>query len=388
MRIRAEPPCDLTYCLNIHPGEAWSQALENIRCHVLPLRDALSRGVRFGLGLRLGDQAARTLSDSRERELFHRFLHENQLYVFTINGFPYGPFHGQSVKTSAYHPDWRTQERLDYTVRLAEILAALLPEGGFGSISTVPGSYGEWVRTEADEDAIARQLVLCAESLARIEARTGRRIGVALEPEPDCYLDDASDGIAFFERHLLPQARLAGVGEAAVRRHVGVCLDLCHEAVAFSDAGKSVASMAQAGIGIFKTQISAALETVVCAESVRELARFEDSVYLHPVRVRDDAGGMRWFGDLTAATLGSLAASEGATLRTHFHVPLYWVGSGLLRTTAAGITSTLMEQIIAAGCRHFEIETYTFSVLPPDARDAGIKESLLREFQFAAGRFG
>lgn len=387
MKIRAAPACDLTYCLNIHPGEAWSQAFENIRRYVPPLRDVLCPGTAFGLGLRLGNEAARTLGEPAELDAFRRYLEANHLYVFTINGFPYGPFHGQSVKTSAYCPDWRTAERLDYTIRLAEVLAALLPEGGFGSISTVPGSYGAWIRTEDDAVVMARQLVQCATLLGALEARTGRRIGVALEPEPDCYLDTVADAIAFFERHVFPQARVAGVGEEVVRRHLGVCLDLCHEAVAFGEPAAGVAALERAGIGIFKTQISAALETTVSAGSVREVARFEDAVYLHPVRLRAATGEVQRFGDLTTATLEAAAGLTGATLRTHFHVPLYWGGSGLLRSTAPGITAALMEQLVAAGCRHFEIETYTFGVLPPEAREAGLPESLLREFQFAAARF-
>lgn len=387
MKIRATPACDLTYCLNIHPGESWSQAFGNIRRYVPPLRDVLCPGAAFGLGLRLGNEAARTLGEAAEMDAFRRYLVETGLYVFTINGFPYGPFHGQAVKTSAYCPDWRAPERFDYTVRLAEVLAALVPEGGFGSISTVPGSYGAWIRTQDDAVGMARQLVRCASLLAALEARTGRRIGLALEPEPDCYLDTVADAIAFFERHVLPQARIAGVGEEVVRRYLGVCLDLCHEAVAFGEPAAGVAALERAGIGIFKTQISAALETTVGAEALRELARFEDAVYLHPVRVCADTGEVRRFGDLTGATLEAVSGLTGATLRTHFHVPLYWGGSGLLRSTAPGITASLMEQLVVAGCRHFEIETYTFGVLPPDAREAGLPESLLREFQFAAARF-
>jgi hypothetical protein len=387
MRIRATPACDLTYCLNIHPGEAWDQAFENIRRHVPALRDVLCPGAAFGLGLRLGNEAVRTLGEPAALESFRRYLAEARLYVVTINGFPYGPFHGQGVKTSAYCPDWRTPDRLDYTVRLAEVLAALIPEGGFGSISTVPGSYGPWIRMPDDAVAMARQLVQCAGILRAIEARTGRRIGLALEPEPDCYLDTVADAIAFFERQVLPQARCAGVGEELVRRHLGVCFDLCHEAVAFGEAAAGVAALERAGIGIFKTQISAALETTVGVESLRELARFEDVVYLHPVRVRADSGAIRRFGDLTAGTLEVVSGLAGATLRTHFHVPLYWGGSGRLRSTASGITASLMEQLVAAGCRHYEIETYTFGVLPPEVREAGVMESLRREFEFARARF-
>ena len=62
-----------------------------------------------------------------------------------MNGFPYGPFHGEAVKAQVHAPDWRTDERVAYTLRLAQILAELLPEGVTGGISTSPLSYKAWV---------------------------------------------------------------------------------------------------------------------------------------------------------------------------------------------------------------------------------------------------
>ena len=70
-------------------------------------------------------------------------LRANGLYVFTINGFPYGTFHGKRVKEDVYLPDWLDDERLRYTNVLAGLLAALLPDDSAleGSVSTVPGAF-------------------------------------------------------------------------------------------------------------------------------------------------------------------------------------------------------------------------------------------------------
>ena len=66
---------------------------------------------------------------ARHRAWLERgFLDAEGLYVFTINGFPYGAFHGQRVKEEVYLPDWRDEERLRYTDSLAWLLADLLPE--------------------------------------------------------------------------------------------------------------------------------------------------------------------------------------------------------------------------------------------------------------------
>ena len=78
-----------------------------------------------GCGSRRGRVEARRPATSWRRS--RALLAEQGLYVFTINGFPYGAFHGSPVKEHVYLPDWLEDERLVYTDRLAELLAALLP---------------------------------------------------------------------------------------------------------------------------------------------------------------------------------------------------------------------------------------------------------------------
>ena len=96
----------------------------------------------FGVGLRLSAEAAADVARARcARRASARFLAAEDLFVFTINGFPYGAFHGQRVKETVYQPDWRDERRLTYTNHLADILAELLPASGSGSISTVPGTF-------------------------------------------------------------------------------------------------------------------------------------------------------------------------------------------------------------------------------------------------------
>ena len=73
-----------------------------------------------------------------------KWLEEKNCYVFTINGFPYGNFHGERVKEQVYRPDWSNPDRLEYTVLLFEILEKLLQPGEEGSVSTLPGSFKEF----------------------------------------------------------------------------------------------------------------------------------------------------------------------------------------------------------------------------------------------------
>ncbi len=112
----------LSYCTNIHPAETWPETLLALNRHVLAVRNELVRsGDRtlsdpFPIGLRLSAQAAYELRQPEQLLIFKEWLLENRCFVFTINGFPYGSFHGGPVKEkgiSAYmggrQVDWITR---------------------------------------------------------------------------------------------------------------------------------------------------------------------------------------------------------------------------------------------------------------------------------------
>ena len=68
---------------------------------------------RYAIGLRLSDQASRELADPKAILDFQRWLEQHDCYVFTINGFPFGQFHGTRVKEKVYLPDWTDARRLE-----------------------------------------------------------------------------------------------------------------------------------------------------------------------------------------------------------------------------------------------------------------------------------
>ena len=77
-----------------------------------------------------------------------------------MNGFPYGPFHGTSVKEDVYQPDWTTGDRLAYTTGLIELMADIGPSGQPISLSTVPGTYKPLAKGK--EGAMADRLLRAA----------------------------------------------------------------------------------------------------------------------------------------------------------------------------------------------------------------------------------
>jgi len=86
---------------------------------------------------------------------FKKWLEQNDCYIFTINGFPFGQFHGSRVKEQVYLPDWTSPERLAYTNLLFDLLAQLVPSGVAGSVSTLPGSFKKFITRPEQESRCA-----------------------------------------------------------------------------------------------------------------------------------------------------------------------------------------------------------------------------------------
>jgi len=388
MRIGPAGEQHLTYCLNVHAGESWYENVDAVRRYARAVRDRLSVDGPFGLGLRVSAAAAHTLAEPDELEAFRSLLADQNLYVFTINGFPYGTFHAAPVKEEVYAPDWRQPERVDYTLRLARILASLLPKGVSGSISTAPGSYKAWVQTEDDRRQVAENLLSVAVSLAGIADDTGREIHLGLEPEPDCMLETTPEAIAFFTEDLAKAATATdALDEEGLRRHLGVCFDACHMALQFENLAESVRALTAAGVRISKVQLSAALRARE-SDAVRgKLGAFADSVYLHQTRIRTLSGRILRFFDLPPA----LDVDHGPDdppdeWRTHCHVPLYWEGDDPVASTADLMDDAFFTAVAESGCAHLELETYTFDVLPAPLRERGVVASVVDEYRWLLGR--
>ncbi len=390
MRLAHAPELGhLTYCTNIHAGETWPEVLSDLRRHLPPIKAEVAPDRPLGVGLRLSANAAETLDDPEALAEFRLMLEEGGTYVFTINGFPYGQFHGQPVKEGAYRPDWSTAERLVYTNRLADLLSALLPDGLVGSVSTVPGTFKPWA--DGAVEPIVDNLVRHAAHLVALEQNSGRTIVLALEPEPYCLLETIEETVAFFEQRLFADAaveRLAGLtglskaaAADALRRHLGVCYDVCHAAVEFEDPRASVARLRTAGIGIAKLQLSAALKVPRVDARARERLRpFDEPVYLHQVVARQD-GRLTRYLDLPDA-LDKTTDSDMSEWRIHFHVPIFLEDVVDFSTTQDFLREILAlhrEQPIS---QHLEVETYTWDVLPARFRDVEVSAAIARELNW------
>ena len=384
----------LTYCTNIHPGQDWITTFDSLKRHVPTIKSQVAKSKAFGLGLRLSNKASEELGLGEELKEFQKWLADNEVYVFTMNGFPYGNFHDERVKDLVHAPDWTTHERVSYTKRLFDQLAVLLPEGMEGGISTSPISYKHWHTTEeAKEKAFtkgAENLTEIILHLYQLEAETGKYLHLDIEPEPDGMLENSDEVLRFFSRSLLPIAqpllkeRLDKNAEEVaeiIHRYITVCYDICHFSLAYEEPRDTFSKFAQAGIKIGKIQVSAALKIIsdrARNDSIWEaLSLFDEPTYLHQVTERID-GAVKTYNDLPIVLKDKKPFDE---LRAHFHVPIFLEKFGVLDSTQDHILKVIDHLKTHPVSKHLEIETYTWDVLPA-ALKKDLSESIVREIEW------
>lgn len=404
MKIGTDNNFHLTYCTNIHPGEEWEKVFANLKEYIPPLKTRLAPKKPFGIGLRLAEVAARELLKGNNLTEFKSWLSEQDLYVFTLNGFPYGQFHWQVVKDQVYAPDWSQQERLDYTLQLTQILSELLPPGIEGSISTLPLSYKPWFKGHQLAQAsvmvsATQQIAQVIEQMVRIRLEQGKVLHLDLEPEPDGLLENATEVVDYFQMYLLPVAgdyltKHLGITQEAAENyildHVRVCYDTCHFAVEYEDPISVLLQFQTARIKIGKIQISAALQVNIPTETekrrllIQRLNPFAESTYLHQVIARTSNNRLIHYQDLETA-LPNLENTTDEEWRIHFHVPIFIRDYQLLQSTQDDIVNVLDLLQTHHFCNHLEIETYTWEVLP-DEMKLDLPASIQREYEWVMNK--
>lgn len=388
----------LTYCSNIHAGESWEEHFAKLKEHIPPVKEKLSPVEPFGIGLRLSNVASLELVKEENLEDFRRWLADHQCYVFTMNGFPYGGFHNTRVKDNVHAPDWLTQDRVDYTLRLARILSELLPDDLDGGISTSPLTYKYWHAGEEPAKVFETSTLHIMEvvaGLAEIKNKTGKLIHVDIEPEPDGLLGDGKEFLEWYVKYLIP-AGIAfleekcgyndDVAESVIKEHVQLCYDVCHYAVGYEDHASIIRHTRALGIKVGKIQISAALKAQMpAAADKRNLVtgafrKFNEPVYLHQVVARQHDGTLLRYPDMPQA-LEDADNPGTAEWRAHYHVPLFIESYGVLQSTQQDIREVLEIQKEDPFTFQMEVETYTWEVLPEEMR-VPLTESIIREMEW------
>jgi sugar phosphate isomerase/epimerase len=372
----------LGYCANVHPGPGLARLLDGVMATApavaASLREDGSLGERdpFPIGLWLSDEASRELAQPGEAEALRDRLRRRGIVVGGLNGFPFGDFHDRIVKHAVYEPHWADPRRLDFTVRLAEVLARLVPEGTVSSgVTTVPigwrAAFEDAGRVEAAKSSLAEAI----EALRAIRDRTGVLVHLDLEPEPGCLLERASEAAEF----IASVHERAGTPEA--REFLRVCHDVCHAAVLFEEQEASLAAYRERGVKVGRVQISSAIAFDGTANDFRLLRPFDEPRWLHQTAVLEGNGRVHFYEDLPKAID---EAPEGFW-RIHFHVPVFAASLGKVETTREEIAECLGALRVDDGCDFLEVETYAWTALPPSLRPTSLEEGIAEEIRYVRG---
>ena len=377
----------LAYCTNVHRGETWAETFDALKTHTLAVRQRVCPQKKpYAIGLRLSNRAAHDLKDRALLLEFQHWLARNSCYVFTINGFPFGQFHGERIKEQVYMPDWTSQDRLIYTNLLFDLLAQLVPAGVEGSVSTVPCGSKELVSGPQELTLIRANIWRCVEHIARLSAQTGRKLHLGLEPEPLCLLESSGEVIQFFDR-----IRAEHRNDPRLPEHLGVNYDTCHFAIEFEEPQAAIGCLRHHGIKLSKIHLSSALKVRPTVEARKALQAFVEPVYLHQVVVRHSDGKRVIYRDLDDALamedVEPEPAESGSEWRIHFHIPLNSAPSELFGNTADHILGLLdLLQAEPGLCSHLEMETYTWEVLPAPLHNRDVVDQLAGEYEWTLAR--
>lgn len=388
----------LSYSTLVHPGDNWELMSQSLQTYVPKVKARVSPNQPFGLSLRLAAPSAETLvKDKSARDALKRFLAENDMYLYTVNAFPYGAFKDTIVKEQVYEPDWRTEERTQYTINVADILADVAPNDLAPSIQSAPLGFKPRVTGPDVVDSYTEHVLRVVAHLVGIEQRTGKTVTLGLEPEPHCFLETTDETIEYFKNHLYggrAAERLAKLASlpisdaiGALRRHLGIVFDIGHQAVGFEDIPLSLQKLVDAGVPILKLQEVAAMHMPqVTDQTIEALQRFAKTVYLSQTVQKKD-GKITKFLNLEDAFAARKADPGPREWRTHFHVPVFLDDLG----GAFGTTRFALEQALKMHKEkplsgQLEIETYTWDVLPDHLKTGDIVDYVCREIEWVRGQ--
>ena len=387
----------LTYSTLVHPADDWEQLWNSLITYLPKVKARVAPNQSFGVCLRLSASTAQTLVNSAaERDKLKKFLGDNDMYVYTVNAFPYGAFKGTVVKAQVYEPDWRSEERTRYTINVADVLAAVGTPDQALSIQSAPLGFKPRVTGSDVVASYTDHVLRVVAHLIALQARTGRTVQLALEPEPFCFLETTDETIDYFTDHLYAGAaveklaKLAHVpiseANEALRRHLGIVYDICHQAVEYENISESLQKLVNAGVPIFKLQEAAALHIPEVTQPVVDtLKRYAKTIYLTQTLEKKN-GKINRFLNVDDAISGFEKDPGPREWRTHIHVPVFLDDLGQFRTTRFGIEDALRFHKHKPLSRHLEVETYTWDMLPDSLKTGDIVDYVCRELEWVRGQ--
>jgi hypothetical protein len=130
-----------------------------------------------------------------------------------------------------------------------------------------------------------------------------------------------------------------------------------------------------AGIRLSKIHLSNALSVRPTTEIRQSLQAFAEDIYFHQVIERRADGTLVRHADLHEALATPAPGIPLPEWRIHFHIPLHSAPQGGFDTTADHLIGVL-DAVKAQPdlCQHFEMETYTWEVMPAAMKQRDVVE--------------
>lgn len=339
------------YSATVHPAAELDEVIAGLDKCAAVVRKELDVPV-LGIGLWFASPLADRLANSPSalRKL-RRSLTRNRLEVVTLNGIPHAHFPDPVVGTRMFCPDWTEPERLRYTLDLIDVLAELLPaDASYGSVSTLPLAWRmPWSkrRNSAAREALDR----VEHHLARTETRTGRRIRLAVEPEPGAVLEMIGQAAAWLGRYASPYAGSS---------RIGLGFDACHLAVQFEEPADAFETLWRAGVDVVKAQLSVAPTLIDPSDLAGRyaLSQLGTPKYLRQVR--------EWGGPGVDDVGQAYQLSGHSAWRMHAHLPAHAAPPPPLTSTTLGLEDCL-NRLVGGGhplTHHLESEVYAWPRTP------------------------
>ena len=211
---------------------------------------------------------------------------------------------------------------------------------------------------------------------------------LGLEPEPGCKLERINDVIQFWKEYLIPACTKNSISDETRNMHLGICYDTCHQAVQFEDAVETLETLKENQIPLAKMQLSAAIEFKPDFEKVSSELResYVEGRFLHQTRIKNGKNGK--VVDLDDLPQAIAQGDWSSPWRVHYHLPLFIDEvneNEFLTSTVSEMVRAYKWGIENRYCEHFEIETYTWNVLPENIRprtSENLATGISREFNY------
>lgn len=347
---------DIAYCMNVHPANNLKELYDNFNKFALPIFKEVQTSTQKNIGVELHLNHVVSEELAKQIEPFNQFIEKNDINIFSINNFPLIDFHQPIVKDKVYLPSWAQSERLEQTKLCAKILSQLKTNNTELTISTLAGS---WKYHNHDENSVLNNYMQIIRYLQDLHEQTGKKIRVALEPEPDTTLDSLASIIAFFDK-LKERLIRSNMPVEKSLEYIGLNFDTCHSSVLFEKPLSVILELLKKQIPIYKFHITNAPKLLApfSKENKISLKSLDEPKYLHQTRCKMPDEKIVAFKDL--CHFNSEEVQEAQEIRTHFHVPLNLKSIGLLETTQSEVKDLLDQMPTSLSNTPLVVETYTW----------------------------